>query len=114
MAKPLKNMNNQAQEIARESFKDLLRKGAFPKVQYAESDGQYGGKNISYSMIEYSTVWATYAKIVQKNLVESGFEFGLWTNARNSKYLKAVEEAVKDITEKQVNESSERFQTIFG
>lgn len=107
-------MNKGAYNIASAGFKKLLKSGAFPKVEYKESEGMYGGTSVSYAMIEYSTVWATYTKIAQNKLIASGFEFGLWTNARNSKYITAVEEAVHPITEEEVNGSSDRFRTMFG
>ena len=113
MATRQRNMNNGAHGIAKKAFADLLKAGAFPKIEYSESVGMYGGTNTSYSMIEYSTVWATYTKVVQKKLIEAGFEFGLWQNARNKLYLAAVEEAVKGITETQVNECSDRFRTMW-
>ena len=108
----LRNMNTGAHEIAKKKFTDLLLGGAFPKVRYVESPGMYGGKNVSYSMMDYSTVWATFAKVIQKALVES-YEFGLWQNARNKVYLAKVLEVTSGITEQQVNESSDRFKTMF-
>jgi len=110
----LRNMNNQTREIANKKFKELLISGAFPEVKYEENPGMYGGKSVSYSMIEYSTVWATFSRVVQDGLVAKGFQFGLWQNARNKVYLAAVSEVTSGITEKQVNEnSSKRFRTMW-
>ena len=107
-------MNNGAYDIAKAKFRELLIAGAFPKVGYEESEGSYGGKNISYSMMDYSIVWATFTKVIQKELIAKGFEFGLWQNARNSEYICAVEEVVATMTEEKVKESgSERFRTMW-
>ena len=114
VARPLRNINAGARDIADKAFKKLLIGGAFPKVEYKEYVGSYGGTSVSYAMIEYSTVWATYTKIIQNKLIANGYEFGLWTNARNSKYICAVEDAVANITEDEVNNSSDRFRTMFG
>mgnify|MGYP003153666402 CR=1 FL=1 len=114
MAKPLRNMNSRAYDIANTSFKNLLKGGAFPKIQYKESPGTYGGISTSYEMIEYSTIWGKYTKVIQNKLIAKGFEFGLWQNARNSKYIVAVEDATYSTTEQEVNESTERFKGIFG
>ena len=114
MAKPLRKMNSGAYDIARTSFQNLLKSGAFPKIQYKESPGMFGGTNTSYAMIEYSTIWGKYTKVIQNKLIAKGFEFGLWQNARNSKYIEAVEDTTKSTTEQEVNESTERFKGIFG
>jgi len=114
VARTLRNMNAGARDIANKAFKELLIAGAFPKVEYKESVGMYNGMSVSYAMIEYSTVWATYTKIIQNKLIANGYEFVLWTNARNSKYIVAVEDAVHNTTEDEVNNSSDRFRTMFG
>ena len=104
-----RNMNSKAREIAQNKFKDMMRNGAFPKVQYKDGNGFQ-----SYSMIEYSTTWARFCKVVQNELVAKGIEFGLWQNARNQSYLNTVKEVCDGITEDKVNASEEKFQTIWG
>jgi len=113
MATKLTNMNKGAHDIASSAFKKLLIAGAFPEVDYKEVPGMYGGISTSYSMMDYSTRWSQFSKVVQKKLITDGFEFGLWQNARNSKYICAVEDAVSGITEDEVNECSDRFRTMF-
>ena len=105
-----RNMNNGAYEIAQTKFKDMLRNGAFPKIEYESGNGFE-----KYSMIEYATTWARFTKVVHEALKLKGFEYGLWQNARNQTYLGAVTEIVNSITEQQINENmEERFQTMFG
>jgi len=103
----LRNMNTGAYEIAKEKFTELLLGGAFPKVMYKKTEMGH-----SYEMMTYSTVWSTFTKLIQNALVES-YEFGLWQNARNKVYLAKVSEVTSGITEQQVNESSDRFRTMF-
>ena len=103
-----KNINNKAKEIAKTKFKDMLKAGACPKIEYKSGDGFE-----SYNMIEYSTVWARFVKVAHNNLVELGYEYGFWENKRNKDYLSAVKKAVEGITEEQLNPQMERFHTMW-
>ena len=110
----LRNMNKDARKIAKEKFEQLLDSGAFPKVEWKKIKDASGFTSTSYAMMEYSTVWATFTKVIQDRLIEKGFEFGLWQNARNKVYLAAVLAVTSGIEENQVNENNGRFTTMFG
>jgi len=102
------NLNKKAREIAQTKFKDMLKAGACPELNYKSGDGFE-----SYNMIEYSTVWARFIKVAQLKLVELGFEYGFWENKRNQNYLNAVSKSVEGIKEEELNPKLERFSTIW-
>jgi len=103
----LKNMNKKATEIADKKFKSLLLDGNWKETEYKKTD--FGE---SYSMFAYSEKRAQFMKAVNDLIINSGFEFGLWQNARNKNYLDAVSSVTAGITPEAVD-SSGRFKTMW-
>lgn len=106
MGKPLRNINKIVYNYAKAKFKEMLKAGAFPKIQY-----KYSECSESYAMMEYSTVWARFSKIVHNKLIERGYEYGIWQNSRNAKFTKDVDTVVSGVTEDLVNQQPDRFKT---
>ncbi len=104
----LTNMNKGASEVVDKKFTSLLLEGNWKECEYKKTEFGH-----SYSMIAYATKRAQYCKAVQNKLVEKGYEYGLWQNLRNQKYMDVVNDVVQALTVEEVD-NSERFQTMWG
>jgi hypothetical protein len=105
MPGPLKKVNSIAHDMLSTKFKELLLQGNWPEVNYKKFDG-----GESFNMMTYSTKHAQFCKFVHNIIVASGFEYGIFHNARNDKYRKAIQNALSNISVDAV-EGSDRFKT---
>lgn len=105
MPGPLKKVNSIAHEMLSTKFKELLLQGNWPEVNYKKFDG-----GESFNMMTYSTKHAQFCKFVHNIIVANGFEYGIFHNARNDKYRKAIQNALSNISVDAV-EGSDRFKT---
>ena len=101
MARP----NKYLYEIMNKRFIEILENGELPEVRY-ENKGRF----TSYSMIEYSVAWATFARIVDKELKALGHE-GVFTRKYNKPLLLNLQTIVDRITGAWVQAANERFGT---
>lgn len=104
----LKNMNKKAVEILDKRFKELLVQGNWPEVEYKRVENGM----VSYSMMAYGERRSQFCKAVHDKVVNAGYEFGLWENARNKGYIGAVTTSTEGLTIEEVN-NSDRFRTMF-
>jgi len=102
------SITNAVLDVLRKRFENMmLNEGAFPDVNFGKGNGFK-----SYNMIEYSTTWATFAKVVDE-LIKVSFDpkLGVYTRKRSSVFLKNLETLVGTVTEMDVINSRERFKT---
>ena len=101
MARPNKHLY----EIMDKRFTEILENGELPEVRYENK-----GKFRSYSMIEYSVAWATFARIVDKELKALGHE-GVFTRKYNKPLLVDVQQIVNKIDGTKIHTQNDRFGT---
>jgi hypothetical protein len=91
---------------------ELFKEGAFPKVQYKEEVQANGFKWKSYSMFDFSFVWGTFAKVIDKKMkVSLDPELGVFTRKRSKAFLDEVTKLCAGVGELDVLMSDERFKT---
>jgi len=106
------NINKHVYKEAQKNFKGILLKGAYPEVDYKKSDGSDGGfATESYNMIEYSTVWSRYMKMVDARLKGVGIVKGIWQNARSQKFIDQVHNTISNLTAADIEGQTDRFRT---
>jgi hypothetical protein len=89
-------------------FEEMLLAGAFPQVKYSNSGGFR-----SYSLFEYSNVWATYAKVIDEVIKHDMQDtYGIFSRKRNAKFLTYLKRICAEVTEKQVNDTFIRFKSF--
>jgi len=100
--------------ILKERFESMLMNGAFPEVHFGKSvsgDVQWH----SYSMVEYATTWARFVKAVDSHMKanHADEELGVFTRKHSAKFLEHVRILASEISEASVNQTHERFKTMF-
>jgi len=109
MPGPLKKINKIANTVIDKKFEELLLSGNWPEIEYRKkADGCE-----SFLLIEHATKRAQFAKAIHNVVVAAGFEHGIFENARNDKYVKALQGAADTLTVQDIDKS-ERFGTMFG
>lgn len=89
-------------------FKELLREPEMESVAYVET---YLGK--SYNMMEYSLMWSKFAKVVDREMIESNLDakLGVFTRKRSRDFLVDLRDLCNGITASDVVSSVDRFKT---
>jgi hypothetical protein len=70
-------------DTASKVFKELLQSGYFSEVGY-ENDGTFE----KYNLIEYSTIWATFMKVLDGKIKETGLDerLGVFSRKRSKDF----------------------------
>ena len=102
------SITNAVLDVLRKRFENMmLNEGAFPDVNFGKGNGFK-----SYNMIEYSTTWATFAKVVDELIKEKlDPELGTFTRKRSKAFVSELTDIVNGVTEMDVINSRERFKT---
>jgi hypothetical protein len=97
-------------DVGEARFRQMLKSGSFPKVNYRE---EVGGS--SYNMIDYSTTWATFMKVLDKRMIDENLDtrLGVFTRKHSESFLGKVRELAEAITESDVHVQPERFKTMW-
>jgi len=97
-------------KVAQARFVKMLKAGYFPKVNY-----QNIGTGYSYNMIEYSTMWSTFMRVLDIRMKEKNLDqsLGVFTRKHTEPFLAKVRDLAEDITEADVFVQSDRFHTMF-
>jgi len=96
--------------IAKKRYTEMLRNGAFPEVRYEEAISEDGFKSHSYSLFEYSDVWATFMKVLDAKIKEElNDELGIFTRKHSKAFLAKIEKFCAGITESEVAGYNDRF-----
>lgn len=100
-------VGNAITEIARTNFQRMLRKGAFPEIKWEETESFK-----TYSLYEYTMIWARYMAVLNALIKKSGEELGIFTRRRTLGFLNTVSILARGITEEDILSSPERFKTF--
>lgn len=92
----------------REKFQTLIENG-FPKVAYSKTNGFQ-----SYNLTEYSLAWARFLKLVDsKMILLVDPQLGVFTRKHSQGALLNLSVILNSITEQDVHNHPERFDTMF-
>ncbi|HCW06351.1 MAG TPA: hypothetical protein DGG95_03185 [Cytophagales bacterium] len=107
------SITNAIRDILELRFKILLAEPELAEVAYKESpDKGYTWK--SFNMIEYSTRWAQFVKLVDSKIKEQlGDELGAFTRKHSLPFLAQVNEIANSITAAESVAYGDRFKTMF-
>ncbi len=96
-------------EIGNKYFEKMLIEGKFPEVHYSTANGFR-----SYYLFEYSDLWATFMKVLDKRMKEEGLDerLGVFTRKHSKSFLEQVGNIASLITEEDVRGSSSRFRSF--
>lgn len=100
-----RNVNKHIKEIGTKHFEKLLSSGDFPEIQFERTD--FG---VKYNLMEYSTTWSRFMKIVDEKLKGIGLE-GIWQNARSKSFIDKVTPIIEGVTSTEIKSGGERFKT---
>ena len=94
-------------DILKNRFHFMLENGAFPEVNYRGD-----GTSHSYYMMEYSTIWSTFAKVAD-SYIKANVDprLGVFTRKHSAKVLDVIKAIVDGISEQEVKECGIRFKT---
>lgn len=102
-------MNRSAHDKLGNWFKNRLKEGAFPEVEYEE-----GERMCKYNMMAYSHRWARAAKVLDEKMRVINPSFSvLSTRLRSKSYQQVLETAISSLTISEVEQEGERFRTWF-
>ena len=102
------SITNAVRDVLKNRFHFMLENGSFPEVKYESYNGGH-----SYYMMEYSTFWATFAKVVDGYIKANHLdcELGVFSRKRSAKFLDNLKALVEGISEEMVRNNSDRFKT---
>ena len=99
------SITNAVRDILKNRFHFMLENG-FPEVRYESHSMGH-----SYLLMEYSTAWATFAKVVDEYMKANHLdeELGVFSRKRSKDFLSNLKVLVGTISEDMVKNSSSRF-----
>lgn len=90
-------------EPSQQRFFDLLLDGAFPEVNYRKARTDEGVLITSYSLFDYSLVWARYMKYIDQLMKERvDPALGAFTRKRSKGVITELEKILSEITEEDI------------
>ena len=99
-------------EPAQNRFHALMTNGAFPEVAFSECVENGIVKWRSYDLLKYSLVRARFMKHLDSKMKESiDAELGIFTRKHSKLVLEKLNEILAGITEEDVRNHPERFNT---
>lgn len=100
-------------EPSQQRFFDLLLDGAFPEVNYSEVRTDEGVLiTQSYNLFDYSLVWARYMKYIDQLMKERvDPALGAFTRKRSKGVITELEKILSEITEEDIRNCPDRFNT---
>ena len=102
------SITNAVRKVLNQRFEDMMTKErAFPAVNFS-NDGRFK----SYNLMEYSTTWATFAKVADARVKEKlDPKLGTFSRKRSQAFLTELKTIADGITEMDVMNSRDRFKT---
>lgn len=95
-------------KIMENHLENLLLVGAFLECRYERTE-----RFVSYSLFEYSDLWARYAKVVDEQMkVELDPVMGVFTRKHSKAFLEEVENLIFTIREEHISNHPERFRSF--